>query len=270
MATNPSELYQAGRLADAVEAALGAVKSRPTDTTARYLLSELLCLAGDLERADKQLETLLQQSTEAAVRVSLFRQLIRADTARQDFFQRGRLPEFLQEVSPVLRLHLDASIALREGKEHEAAELLARAEDQRVHVSGQCDGEPFDDLRDTDDLTAPLLEVLTSTGKYYWVPLEAIEVVEFHAPQRPLDLLWRRTHLVVKDGPDGEVFVPAIYAGTAAHGDDQLRLGRGTDWVGGEGAPMRGRGQRMLLVGDDGRSIMQIGCLQLAGEKDGQ
>ncbi|MEI7815483.1 MAG: type VI secretion system accessory protein TagJ, partial [Coriobacteriia bacterium] len=72
--------------------------------------------------------------------------------------------------------------------------------------------------------------VLTSTGKYYWIPLEAVELAEFRPPERPRDLLWRPTHMVVTDGPDGEVFLPTIYPLTFANGDDQLRLGRGTDW----------------------------------------
>jgi type VI secretion system protein ImpE len=238
------------------------VKKRPSDTAARYLLAELLCFAGDWERVDKQLETIMQQRAESAVRVSLFRHLIRAEIARQQFYDEGRLPEFLVEVSPALRLHLDASIALREGNASEAAGLLEQAEQQRSRVAGHCDGEPFDDLRDMDDMTASLFEVLTSTGKYYWVPMERVELIEFHAPERPLDLVWRRAHMVVSGGPDGEVYLPVIYAGTARDGDDQLRLGRGTDWTGGDGAPVRGRGQRMYLAGEEGKPIMQIQRLQ--------
>lgn len=254
----PSELFQAGNLDEAVAAALAAVKKSPTDTTARYLLCEFLCFAGDLERADKQLDTIMQQSPETAMRVTMLRQLIRAETARQQFYRQGRLPEFLAEASPVTRLHLDASIALREGHAAEGAKLLEQAEQQRVHVAGDCDGEGFEDMRDMDDMTASFFEVLTSTGKYYWVPMEKTEMIEFHAPERPVDLIWRRAHMVVSEGPDGEVYLPAIYAGTSGESDNQLRLGRGTDWTGGDGAPVRGRGQRMFLIGEEGKSMMQI------------
>ena len=50
--------------------------------------------------------------------------------------------------------------------------------------------------------------MLTSTGKYYWIPMERVEMIEFHDPARPRDLLWRRAHMVVRGGPDGEVFLP--------------------------------------------------------------
>ena len=258
----PSELYQSGKLNEAVAAALEGVKSHPTDTSRRGLLAELLCFAGELERADKQLETLGHQEPKSIVGLSMLRQLVRAETARQQFFAEGRLPEFLKEASPVLRLHLDASIALREGATAEAAELIAKADAARAPVAGTCDGQPFDDIRDLDDLTASFFEVLTSTGKYYWIPTDQVEIIEFHAAQRPQDLLWRRAHMIVNDGPDGEVYLPTLYAKTHASGDDQLRLGRGTSWSGGEGSPVLGVGQRTFLIGEEDRPIMQLKVLE--------
>jgi len=254
---NSSELYQAGRLTEAVDAALAAVKKTPSDTSRRGQLCELLCFAGDFERADKQLEAIGNLDPQTMPGVSLFRQLIRAETARQQFYAEGRLPEFLTEPSPVLRLHLEASIRLREGEKSEAAEMLGQAEQQRVKVSGVCDGKPFDDLRDLDDMTAPLFEVLTSTGKYYWIPMERVESLEFREPKRPRDLVWRRTLMTVADGPDGEVFLPALYPNTHTSDDDQLRLGRGTDWIEEPGEPVLGVGLRMLLLGEEEMTILQ-------------
>jgi type VI secretion system protein ImpE len=254
------EQYQAGDLRGALATATEEVRKHPADTARRGFLTELLCVAGDLERADRQLDALGQQDPEAAVGVSMFRQLVRAEQARQQFYSEGRVPEFLAEVSPHLRLHLEASILLREGKDAEAAALLAQAEGQRPHVAGTCGGRSFADLRDLDDLTAPVFEVLTSTGKYYWIPIEQVELVEFRPPARPRDLLWRRARMVVRGGPDGEVFLPAVYAGAGAgaDADDRLRLGRATEWRGGDGAPVRGLGQRTFLVGDEAVSILEL------------
>jgi type VI secretion system protein ImpE len=259
---NPTsgELYKAGKLAEALAAAGDEVKRRPTDSARRGLLAELLCFAGEWERADSQLDVLLQQDPKLAMGLTMLRQLIRAEQARQQFFAAGALPEFLDQPSPLVRLHLDASIRIREGKAQEAAELLQQAEAQRPKPRGTCNGKPFDDFRDLDDLLGPILEVLTSNGKYYWIPIERIERMEFHAPERPRDLLWRRVHMLVSDGPDGEVFLPVLYPGAPAEPDDGVRLGRKTDWRGGEGdaSPVRGIGQRMFLVGDEGRSIMEF------------
>lgn len=252
------ELFQAGKLKEAIAAALDAVKKHPTDTDRRGQLCEMLCFAGDMERADRQLETIGQQDPQAQVGVSMFRQLIRAETARQQFHAEGRVPEFLGEPSAVLKLHLEASICAREGAWPEAFAKLAEAESQRAKVGGVCNGQAFHDFRDLDDLTASFFEVLTSTGKYYWVPIERVQVLEFRAPERPKDLLWRRAHMSVHDGPDGEVFLPSLYVGTHTHDDDRLRLGRGTQWIEQEGEPVRGIGQREFLVGEEALSIMQL------------
>lgn len=254
----PGELFQAGKLTEAVQAALEAVKKHPTDTIRRGQLIELLCFTGDLERADKQLETIGQQDPQSQMGVSMLRQLVRAENARQQFYQEGRVPEFLGEPSELLKLHLEASIALREQKLAEAAQKLAEAETKRVHVRGQCNGEPFDDFRDLDDMSASFLEVLTSTGKYYWVPLDRVEFMEFRAAERPKDLLWRRCNMKVNEGPEGEVFIPSLYPGTHRSEDEQLRLGRGTQWIETPGAPVRGIGQRVFLVGNADLSIMQL------------
>lgn len=260
---NAQELYQLGDLTTAITAALDEVKKHPTDTARRGFLCELLCFTGDMERVDKQLDALGHQDPQALVGVALFRQLVRGELARQQFYQAGAVPEFLDVPHDTLKQHLEASILLREGKPDEAVALLAKAEEERPHVAGTCNGQPFDDLRDCDDLTACFFEVLTSTGKYYWVPIESVEFLEFRVPQRPRDLFWRRAHMIVRGGPDGEVFLPTIYAGTAAEGDDPLRLGRATDWRGGQGAPMAGRGLRTFLVGDQDRTILELETLTI-------
>jgi type VI secretion system protein ImpE len=117
-------------------------------------------------------------------------------------------------------------------------------------VQGTCDGNPCHDFRDLDDQLSCILEVLTSLGAYYWIPISQVESIEFHEPTRSRDLIWRRTHLSVRDGPDGEVYLPVLYPGAAAEPDDLIRLGRQTDWRGGDAAPVRGVGQRTFLVGD--------------------
>jgi type VI secretion system protein ImpE len=255
---NASELYQAGQLREAVTAAVAAVKQHPNDMGRRGLLCELLCFAGDLERADVQLDVIGHQDPQAALGVGLFRQLVRAEQARREFFTSGRVPEFLEPPSGVLRFHVEASIHLREGRPQEAAKILGQAEEERTKLSGTCDGRPFTDLRDLDDLTAPFFETLTSNGKYYWIPMEKVEVIEFRPPARPRDLLWQRVHMVVRGGPDGEVYLPTLYAGSHTDLDDRVRLGRATDWKGGSGEPVRGVGQRTFLVGDDSRPVLEI------------
>lgn len=255
---NAEELFEAGSLSEAIDEAIADVKRHPTETGRRAFLAELLCFAGDFERADKQIDTITVQEPDAAVTLALFRQLIRAEQARQDFHTAGRLPEYLIDPSPVLKKHLEASISLREGDNAGALERLEECEAERPRVAGTCDGAAFDDIRDLDDPTAAFFEILTSTGKYYWVPFEIVETIEFRPPESPRDLLWRAARMVVRNGPDGEVYVPTLYAGTCNEEDEALKLGRATDWRGEEGEPVRGIGQRVFLVGENDLPILQL------------
>lgn len=251
-------LFQAGDLDAAVTSATEAVKRNPTDAPSRAFLAELLCFCGEYGRADKQLDALGAQSPSAGVGVVLMRQLIRAEMARQECFAQGRLPEFFVEPPARLRLHLEASIALRDDKVLEAARKLEEAESLRPALSGTCNGKPFDDARDADDLTASFFEVLTGNGHYYWLAMEHVERMEFRAPTHAVDLLWRNATVSVRGGPEGEVFLPVLYHGSHASEDASLRLGRRTDWIGGEGSPARGLGQRVLLFGDADIPMLEI------------
>ena len=262
-AENATELFASGDLGGAIEVVTARVKKHPTDHDSRGLLAEFLCIAGELERADKLLEALGNQDVEAAPALALLRQILRAELARQEFFTQGRVPEFIGGPTPVLEKHLQASIYLRDGDRAQAAKLLAEAEEMRPAVSGECNGQTFDDLRDLDDLTAAFFEVLTTTGGYYWIPIERLVSVEFLPPQRPRDLIWRRAQMMVRDGPEGEVVVPAVYANPVGEVSDQVRLGRMTDWQGGDGEPVLGVGQRTFLVGDEALPIMQLESIEV-------
>jgi type VI secretion system protein ImpE len=62
-----------------------------------------------------------------------------------------------------------------------------------------------------------------------------------------------------RGGPEGEVYIPALYHGTYRETDEALRLGRATDWRGEGENLIQGVGQRVLLAGDRDVSIMEIG-----------
>ncbi len=110
---------------------------------------------------------------------------------------------------------------------------------------------------------ADALEVLTSTGKYYWIPWGRVTSLTIDPPERLRDLVWRKAELEVHEGPNGVVYIPATYLGGAGEPSDAQRLGRETEWVE-EGGLTRGLGQRCLLVGDEIVALADIKSLAIA------
>lgn len=257
--TDAGALFHAGQLNEAVSAANAALRKKPTDLAARVLLAELLLFQGNAGRADLILDAAADMTPDAALVISEFRQLLRADQARRQLTREGRVPEFLYDPTPAMSATLAARVALRSADPGAAARSIAEAEASRPLLAGdRAGGATFDDFRDVDDVCAGIFEVLTTTGKYYWIPAERVESIIFHPPERPRDLFWRRATMVVRGGPDGDVYIPAIYDTDAADLPDPVQLGRETDWR--EVAPgvTLGLGQRMFLVGDDALGIFEL------------
>ncbi|MGA0603164.1 type VI secretion system accessory protein TagJ [Caulobacter sp. KR2-114] len=262
MAADIKGLLDAGKLDEAIEAMNAEVRAKPTDVNARAGLVELLCYAGNLERADKLLDAISSLDPSTALGIALYRQLVRAEQARGQFYLDGRVPEFLSQPDAVSQLEMRAAVLMRDGDAAGALQLLAERDALHPPVTGEADGVAFDDFRDLDDLNATHLEVLTATGKYYWVPLSIVTAIELRPPERRRDLLWRRANLCVTEGPDGEVYLPAIY--WSAQATPEQRLGHTTDFEGGEDAPIRGLGLRSFLVGDDSRTLLELGTVKFA------
>lgn len=261
-APNAGSLLREGKLGPALAAAAANVRKRPGDLGARILLAELLLLAGNLERADVILDAAADIDPGSAVAVAAFRQLLRADTARRQLRRDGRVPEFLGEPTPACRALLAGYVALRAGDTASAAHAAAEAEAARPRAPGDVDSEPFDDFRDGDDLLAGVFEVLTTTGKYFWIPTERVEAIDLHPPGRPRDLAWQRASMTVRDGPDGDVYLPVTYDWNGDAPDDALRLGRATDWrslleaSGDAPGLVQGLGQRTFLAGERSLELM--------------
>jgi type VI secretion system protein ImpE len=160
-------------------------------------------------------------------------------------------------------------VSLQAGDLDEAAALVNQQDEDVSSTKWEVNGKTVDVLRDLDDVLAPALEVHTSTGKYFWIDWNQIISMTVHPPKRPADLLWRQASLSIEAGPDGEVYLPAIYSSAFPienNGADQdeanLKLGRRTDWVELHADLVCGRGQKTLLVGDQDLPIMQLESIE--------
>lgn len=262
----PGDALRAGDVAGALAAATAAVKAAPTDADARWLMAEILLVTGDAERADRMLDAAALQEPNLAVLE--FRRLLRAEVTRGQVLREGRAPKYQgDDATPAQQAALRARMLLRLGDATGAAAAAEEVESQRGaapgrHTDAAGASVAFDDLRDADDLLAAEFEVLTTAGEYMLVPVSRVRSLTFDAPRRLRDLMWRRCTIDLKDGTEGVVFLPSVYMGARAETENALLLGRATEWTDPADGPVRGRGQRMLLVGDEAMPFHALHMLE--------
>jgi len=228
---NARQLFQAGRLDEAIDALGAEVRDNPTDAQRRAFLFELLCFAGQYDRAEKQLNVLGSGGRDAEMGALLYHAALHAERLRQDMFEKQNFPVSSAKV-----------------------------------VGGTINGQPFETISDADPRIGPRLEVFAA-GQYMWLPFEHIDSVRCEAPKRLRDLLWApaivRPAETFKGLEMGEAILPAIAPLTWRHPDPAVRLGRVTEWADlsdGDQAPV---GQKMLLVDDEEFPILELRELEI-------
>ena len=263
------DLIRDNQLAAALEASKQSVKENPSDIQARSILCQLFCFSGDWKRADTQLETISQQDKGMQLGVGLIRQLMRAEVAREQFFTDGRTPELVAEPDEALQALLRALIAVREKSFAEAPRHLDEMTNLLPVLSGQVNGNDFEFARDLDDFMSGYLEVLTTNGKYFLIPLASITSLAFREPERLQDQIWRSASIHVEGGLDGEVYIPTRYSRHLRPDSGDLRealvLGGETDWVPlFENGPVMGQGQKMFVFGENAYTILELNSIEFA------
>ena len=218
------ELYQAGKLSEAVQAVGAELRANPGDKKKRTFLFELLCFAGEFDRAEKQLDILGEESNDARMGALLYRAALHAERTRHELFRKREYPKPASDAS------------------------------EPPATPGTWNGQPFEHLVDADPRIGPRLEVFAA-GQYLWLPFEHIASVEIQPPQRLRDLLWAPA--LIRPGPAlgkdlGEVILPVLAPFSSQHPSDAVRLGRVTEWQEEDGEPAP-RGQKMFLV--DGEEV---------------
>ena len=253
-----SEALERGDLDAAVAAALSGVRAAPDDRDARALLIDLLIVAGEHERADRQADILSNLAPDLAVGLSLLRGYLRAAEARRAWFEEGAVPAFPDGPSERDELALRLGVALRDsGDASEALNALAERSETTVTVNG---GRPVP-FRDADDRVPHAVEVLGGNGSYVWVDLGRIERVEFAPPRVVRDLAWRPARMRLRDGAESDVVLAMTYH--AANPTPAERLARETNWDEERAIPL-GRGQKAFLAGDEAVYAADLRRLEIA------
>jgi len=221
------ELFRAGKLNEAVQALGVEVRDNPTDVRRRTFLFELLCFQGEYDRAEKHLNLLADATPDAKMGAVLYFSALHAERLRTKTFQEKDYPS-----------------------------VPAIPNDR----GGTLNGKLFESFEDADPRIGARLEVYAA-GAYLWIPLAHVESIETEAPKRLRDLLW--VPALVRTGPAfkgmelGEVLLPVLAPLSAKRTDDNIRLGRATEWaeVDGQALPF---GQRVFDVDGEEIPILEI------------
>jgi type VI secretion system protein ImpE len=224
------DLYQAGKLDAAIQAVVAELRDNPGDARRRTFLFELLCLAGEYDRAEKHLTVLASESPDAATGAMLYLAALAAERTRRETFEKPLSPA--PPTSP---------------------------------IRGTLNGTPFESIEDADPRIGARFEIFAA-GDYIWIPLMHLSSVQMEAPKRLRDLLWAPA--LVRTGPAfqgkelGEVLIPVLAPFSFRHSDDAVRLGRATVWEEQETGAIP-YGQRMLLVDGEDFPLLEVRSLEI-------
>src|ERR1043166_1472084 len=86
------ELFQTGKLNEAVQALGAEVRDNPVDARRRTFLFELLCFQGEYDRAEKHLHVLAGGSPDAQMGAVLYFSALHAERVRPDLFAKKDSP----------------------------------------------------------------------------------------------------------------------------------------------------------------------------------
>ncbi|MBI3682354.1 MAG: tetratricopeptide repeat protein [Acidobacteria bacterium] len=229
------ELFQAGKLNDAVQALSVELRDNPTDARRRTFLFELLCFTGDLDRARKHLELLAKENQQAGMGALLYEACMHSERTRRETFEKKDFP-------------------------------AASAKPSR---RGTLNGQPFESVEDADPRIGARLEVY-SAGAYLWIPLAHIDSLEMQPPKRLRDLLWApvliHTSASFRQAELGECLLPVLCPFSFRHSDDNVRLGRSTVWEEEDGHLIP-YGQKLLLVDGDELSLLEVRKVEFEPEE---
>ncbi len=227
------DLFREGKLDEAIRVLGSELRDDPANVSKRTFLFELLCFAGEFDRAEKQLDLLGDQNKDAMLASLLYRGAISAERTRMEMFEK------------------DA--------------FQSRAPDA-PQVSGVLNGKPFQSISDGDSRIGGRLEVIAGPD-YLWIGFEHIAQLSIEPPKRLRDLLWIPAKL--RAGPSfkgqnlGDVLIPALAPGSVLSDDSSIRLGRVTEWFRDEKGVEFPLGSKVLIVDGEEMPLLEVRSLEV-------
>lgn len=220
------QFLKSGQLDEAIEKLNGEVRDDPGNSRLRTFLFELLCIAGEFSRAERQLEVLAGGGPQAELGALFYKGALAAERTRQEMFLKDSYPG-----------------------------AAARSVDAVIN------GVAGSSLSDADPRIGANLEIFVA-GTYMWMPFEMIETLKVEAPKRLRDLIWLPASIQTTKAFEGRdlssILVPVLYPGSSKSVDANVRLGRATVWIEKDGMGAIPLGQKMLFTDGSEWPLLEV------------
>lgn len=229
------DLYRNGQLSEAIESLGSELREAPADIRRRTFLFELLCFAGEYERAQKQLDALANLDPDSTSGYLSYRAALDCSREREEVFMGGAFPE-TGEAPP----------------------------------SGSFNGAAFEKLEDADPRIGARLEVFVH-GQYHLLPFEHIKDLSVEEPRQLRDLFWAPATITCTDALGGnelDALLPLLTADAYRHADPDVRLGRATAWRDTEDGVEVPVGHKMFVIDDEDVPLLKLRDLVIQGRSD--
>jgi type VI secretion system protein ImpE len=255
---DPKALILDGQIDAARGMLVDQVKKSPADTRARSLLFQVMLLCGEWEKARRQLEIAGTQSASPDMNMPVYQNLIQAELERAAVAKMEQQPTFFPDVPEYSDPFFEALDLLKEKRPEDAAKLFAAIDDSLPEIGGTINGEPFAGFKETDSTLTYFIEAI-EYERYLWVPITNIRELVVSKPRTLLDLIWAKGRITTWEGLTMGCFLPVLYPNSFESNDDNIRLGRLTDWQSLGGGFTRAVGQHVYQVGEADKSLLELG-----------
>ena len=225
-------------------------------------LFQLLAVAGEWDKAKKQLQALAQLSPEAQMLSVAYGQAIDAEATRCAVLAGAQRIEVLANADGWAGQLAEAIELLAKGEVQAGIAARDAAFDAAPDAPGSFNGEAFEWIADADSRFGPAIEVIIA-GRYGLLPFDALDKIKCDGARDLRDLVWLPVQLAMRSGQSIAAFLPSRYPGTESSTAAAEQLARATSWRASEWGEV-GQGQRLwtLSNGED-HGILSLKLLEM-------
>ena len=254
-----------GDVTKALEEVQAQVRAEPSDARHRVFLFQLLCIAGQWDRALTQLNVAGEMDAGNLGMVQVYREALASEALRVEVFAGHKTPLIFGDPEQWIALLLEALKLSASGEITQSQEMRAAALEEAPATAGSLNGKAFDWIADADPRIGPNLEAIIN-GRYFWVPFHRIAEIRIEEPEDLRDLVWVMAELRWQNGGEAVALLPARYSGSESSNDPRIQLGRRTEWQDQGHDLFAGLGQRTLITDQDECSLLEVRNIALAAQ----